>query len=61
MLCSQSDPDAMFRLRVALVVGLGVLWGSAPALAQRRPASCERVGQNLYVRDVLTDLYLWYS
>jgi C-terminal peptidase prc len=50
----------MFRVRVALVVALGVLWASAPAHAQRRPASCTRVGQNLYVRDVLTDLYLWY-
>jgi C-terminal peptidase prc len=29
--------------------------------AQVEPASCEVVGQNLFVRDVLTDLYLWYD
>ena len=52
----------MFRRVVALVVGLGVLCVvPARPLAQRRPASCDVVGQNLYVRDVLTDLYLWYT
>jgi C-terminal peptidase prc len=35
---------------------------AAPAAAQTavQPASCDAVGQNLYVRDVLHDLYLWY-
>jgi C-terminal peptidase prc len=52
----------MLRRVVALVVGLGVLCVvPARPLAQRRPASCDVVGQNLYVRDVLTDLYLWYT
>jgi len=52
----------MFRRVVALVAGLGVLCVvPARPLAQRRPASCDVVGQNLYVRDVLTDLYLWYT
>jgi C-terminal processing protease CtpA/Prc len=38
-----------------LLGGLGVV----PAAAQNGPASCSVTGQNLYVRDVLTDLYLW--
>ena len=38
-----------------LLGGLGV-W---PAAAQNGPASCSVTGQNLYVRDVLQDLYLW--
>ena len=40
----------MFRRLIALAVGLGVLWGPSPALAQRQPASCSVVGQNLYVK-----------
>jgi carboxyl-terminal processing protease len=32
-----------------------------PAGAQGSPASCSTVGKNLYVRDVMTDLYLWYA
>ena len=30
-----------------------------PAQAQAGPASCSVTGQNLYVRDVMRDLYLW--
>jgi carboxyl-terminal processing protease len=37
------------------VVGLGV-----PAFAQPRPVSCDVAGQNLFVRDVMTDIYYWY-
>jgi C-terminal peptidase prc len=51
----------MFRRLIAPLVGLGVLWGPFPALAQRQPASCSAAGQNLYVRDVLFDEYLWYT
>jgi C-terminal processing protease CtpA/Prc len=32
-----------------------------PAAAQGLPASCSTTGKNLYVRDVMNDLYLWYS
>jgi carboxyl-terminal processing protease len=34
---------------------------AAPARAQASPASCSTPGKNLFVRDVMTDLYLWYS
>jgi C-terminal peptidase prc len=45
-----------------VVLGLVLLLGGAgawPAAAQNGPASCSVTGQNLYVRDVLQDLYLW--
>jgi carboxyl-terminal processing protease len=45
-----------------VVLGLVLLLGGAgvwPAVAQNGPASCSVTGQNLYVRDVLQDLYLW--
>jgi len=31
------------------------------AFAQTGPASCSVVGQNLYVRDILSDYYYWYQ
>ena len=35
---------------------------AAPSLAQaQNPASCTTTGKNLFVRDVMTDLYLWYA
>jgi C-terminal peptidase prc len=44
-------------LVLALVVGAGV---AAPAGAQwREPSNCSIASQNLFVRDVLTDLYYW--
>jgi C-terminal peptidase prc len=43
-----------FSLVAALLVG-------SPAGAQSGPASCTTTGQNLYVRDVMSDLYLWYE
>ncbi|HVG86497.1 MAG TPA: PDZ domain-containing protein, partial [Vicinamibacterales bacterium] len=33
--------------------------GAWPAAAQNGPSSCSVTGQNLYVRDVMQDLYLW--
>ena len=33
---------------------------AAPATAQG-PARCDLVAQNLYVRDIMTDLYFWYQ
>jgi len=37
---------------------LGLALGASPAAAQ--PTSCTVPNQNLYVRDVLSDIYLWY-
>ena len=44
-------------LRWALVLLVGV--GAVPAAAQNGPRSCSVSSQNLYVRDVMLDLYLW--
>jgi carboxyl-terminal processing protease len=51
----------MFRSISAFVLAL-LISGAAPcsALAQAGPASCNTTGKNLYVRDVMSDLYLWY-
>jgi C-terminal peptidase prc len=43
---------------VALVVGVAA---PPPADAQNGPASCSTAGKNLYVRDVMSNLYLWYA
>ena len=51
----------MSRTALACVVAFIVTWATpAPARAQG-PASCTTSGKNLYVRDVMTDLYLWYT
>lgn len=45
-----------------VVLGLALLLahaGAVPAAAQNGPSSCSVAGQNLYVRDVLRDIYLW--
>ena len=44
---------------LACIAGAVVL---TPALAQaqRQPINCQTSGQNLYVRDVMTELYYWY-
>jgi len=42
---------------LALLVGVGV----GPAGAQSGPRNCSVTSQNLYVRDVMQDLYLWYA
>jgi C-terminal peptidase prc len=38
-----------------------LLAGGGSAGAQTGPTSCTTTGQNLYVRDVMSDLYLWYE
>jgi len=43
-----------------LVALLAVLTLASNAAAQSGPASCTTAGQNLYVRDVMSDLYFWY-
>lgn len=37
-----------------------LVWLAGPSAAQTG-VSCTRTGQNLFVRDVMTDLYLWYN
>jgi len=52
----------MFRTVLPCLVALLITCAApAPARAQRAPVSCSTSGKNLYVRDVMTDLYLWYS
>lgn len=50
----------MARPMVVFFALVCTLAGS-PAAAQNGPASCTTSGQNLYVRDVMSDLYLWYA
>jgi len=49
--------------RVGVFFGLlvALVGGSSPAGAQTGPTSCTTSGQNLYVHDVMSDLYLWYQ
>jgi len=43
------------------LVGAGFLLAVvAQAAAQSAPTSCTTAGQNLYVRDVMSDIYFWY-
>lgn len=52
----------MSRVAFACFVALVATVASAvPARAQNAPVSCTTSGKNLYVRDVMSDLYLWYS
>ena len=45
----------------AVLLVLHLLPGLAsPALAQWTPRNCASLGQNLFVRDVMLDLYYWY-
>jgi carboxyl-terminal processing protease len=56
------ETNSMSRTVLAGLVALTVTCAiPAPARAQGSPASCATTGKNLYVRDVMTDLYLWYS
>ena len=48
----------MTRVLRFLVLLLPIAGATAPAAAQGR--SCTPLQQNMYVRDVMTDLYLWY-
>ena len=47
---------ALLSALLLALVGIAV-----PAEAQSGPSSCSVTGQNLYVRDVMRDLYLWYQ
>ena len=48
------------RLQAVLLIALCAAVFTPPAEAQGQPASCDIAAQNLYVRDVMTDIYLWY-
>lgn len=50
----------MRRALSAIVVTSALLWSSS-ATAQGAPSNCSVVSQNLYVRDQLNDIYLWYQ
>jgi carboxyl-terminal processing protease len=47
------------RTAVFVLLVLAGPLGAVPASAQSGPASCSVSGQNLFVRDVMQDLYLW--
>lgn len=54
------DVTPVRRLRVLIVLAL-TLAAASSAAAQNGPVSCDVPAQNLYVRDVMTDIYFWYS
>ena len=52
----------MARSALTALVAIVISCAAAlPARAQSTPISCSTAGKNLYVRDVMTDLYLWSS
>lgn len=52
----------MSQTTLAYFVALAITFaGPSVAQAQNGPASCSTAGKNLYVRDVMSDIYLWYA
>jgi len=51
----------MFRHASACLLTLIAAGAAVPAAYAQGPASCTTTGKNLYVRDVMSDIYLWYS
>jgi carboxyl-terminal processing protease len=51
----------MFRRTLACLLGLVAVCAAPPAALAQGPASCTTSGKNLYVRDVMSDIYLWYA
>ncbi len=49
------------RLRVAALLVTAIAACAPDVHGQAQPASCDLPAQNLYVRDVMTDLYFWYQ
>src|ERR1051325_8861495 len=49
----------MRRLGIATLLGIFLFALTADAVAQG-PSSCTTAGENLYVRDVMSDIYFWY-
>jgi C-terminal processing protease CtpA/Prc len=50
----------VFGFRTLLLVAFSVGASATMASAQAQPASCDVSGQNLFVRDVMSDIYYWY-
>lgn len=46
---------------MSVLVVAGTLLQALPAAAQLAPTNCSVVSQNLYVRDVMLDVYYWYQ
>jgi hypothetical protein len=51
----------MRRTAVSAAFLTALIWCAAPPAADAQISSCTPLGENLYVRDVMTDLYLWYA
>ena len=51
----------MSRTTLACLLTLIAAWAAPPAARAQGPASCTTSGKNLYVRDVMSDIYLWYA
>src|SRR5262245_22395519 len=51
----------MFRRAAACLLTVIVAGAAVPAAYAQGPASCTTSGKNLYVRDVMSVLYLWYA
>ena len=51
----------MSRRALACLLTLIATWAAPPAARAQGPASCTTSGKNLYVRDVMSDIYLWYA
>ena len=51
----------MFRRAAACLLTVIVAGAAVPAAYAQGPASCTTSGKNLYVRDVMSDIYLWYA
>ena len=51
----------MARRALACLLTLIAAWSAPSAARAQGPASCTTSGKNLYVRDVMSDIYLWYA
>src|SRR4029077_519467 len=51
----------MIRRAAACLLIAFAAGAAAPAAYAQGPASCTTTGKNLYVRDVMSDIYLWYA
>src|SRR5437867_6043119 len=51
----------MSRRALACLLALIAACAAPPAARAQGPASCTTSGKNLYVRDVMSEIYLWYA
>src|SRR5882762_1373439 len=47
--------------RLLACLSVLIVFCAATRASAQGPASCTTSGKNLYVRDVMSDIYLWYS